>query len=378
MRYRRPFVLFKKTLNSGTRIWYYYIYENNKRRQYSTGSTTRAPAEKYCLSLYKTNSLYTEKKKVTPTFAEYTKNWFVYDSCTYIQQKLMRGFHFTHAYADRRRNDLVRYAIPFFGKYKIEEITPELANKWVHKLQTANKLSNATVNKIVKGIKIIFSDAYKKGDIKINLSPNILMLKNNSKTHGIYTKNEIEKLLNPEKIEEIWNGSKLHYVLNLLGSKTGMRLGEIQGLQKKNVHPEHILVEHSWESTYGLKDTKTHKSRIIPISKELYDVIQDLAKEQTEGEFIFSKNMGEKPITRTSVAKKLKTALNRIGITEEEQRHRYLTFHSYRHYVNSLLINSGLPISIVQSIIGHVNDDAMTEHYTHVSLEDEKQMLKFV
>ncbi|MGL4981979.1 MAG: hypothetical protein ACRC4W_03840 [Treponemataceae bacterium] len=58
MRYRQPFTLFQKKLQSGTKIWYYSIYDqNNVRRQYSTGAKTKNQALKYCLEKFKNNSL---------------------------------------------------------------------------------------------------------------------------------------------------------------------------------------------------------------------------------------------------------------------------------------------------------------------------------
>ncbi|MGL4981980.1 MAG: hypothetical protein ACRC4W_03845 [Treponemataceae bacterium] len=32
----------------------------------------------------------------------------------------------------------------------------------------------------------------------------------------------------------------------------------------------------------------------------------------------------------------------------------------------------------MQSIIGHVDDNAMTDHYTHIQLKDQKQALQFM
>lgn len=55
MRFKCPFVLFKKTLRSGKKVWYYYFYnEYNKRHQFSTGCTIKAQAEAVCMELYRT------------------------------------------------------------------------------------------------------------------------------------------------------------------------------------------------------------------------------------------------------------------------------------------------------------------------------------
>lgn len=58
MRFKCPFVLFKKTLRSGKKVWYYYFYdEYNKRHQFSTGCTIKAQAEAVCMELYRTGAM---------------------------------------------------------------------------------------------------------------------------------------------------------------------------------------------------------------------------------------------------------------------------------------------------------------------------------
>jgi integrase len=154
-----------------------------------------------------------------------------------------------------------------------------------------------------------------------------------------------------------------------------MRLGEIhrqhgcRALLKENVHPDHIDIKHSWDRTYGIKGTKTNKPRQVPISPELYDKLSQLAATQTEGVYMFSTCNGIAPVDHTIVYKWFKRALANIGIPEKTRLERNLSFHSWRHYVNSQLRANGVPDSIVQSVTGH-NDMKMTDHYTHVQLED--------
>lgn len=58
MRFKCPFVLFKKTLRSGKKVWYYYFYdEYNKRHQFSTGCTIKVQAEAVCMELYRTGAM---------------------------------------------------------------------------------------------------------------------------------------------------------------------------------------------------------------------------------------------------------------------------------------------------------------------------------
>ena len=377
MNYRQPFILFKKSLKSGSRIWYYVIYDaNGKRRQFSCGTKFKYQALQYCLDLYKKDAF--KIKKASLTFQEYTKDWSIFDKCPYIKERMSRGYVITRNYADRRRKELEAYALPFLGKTRIDEINKTLLSNWINYLKNERGLSNSTTNKIVKGIKFLLTYAYNKGDIPTDIAKSVQLLKNDSSSRGTFEKVEIQKMFANDALTKLWNNDILQYVIHLTASKTGMRCGEIQGLQKENVFPDHILVEHTWLAQYGLKDTKTHKSREIPISQELYHYIKKIMDTQTKGNYVFSLRYGTAPISSTCINKKLKLILRKIGIEEEQQQKRRLSFHSYRHYVNTLLITSGIPKSIVQSIIGHVGDDAMTEHYTHISLEDEKQVLKII
>ena len=146
-------------------------------------------------------------------------------------------------------------------------------------------------------------------------------------------------------------------------------------MRKENLFEDHLLINHGYVEQFGLQDTKNHKSRSIPIQRELYEKLFSLSLLQTEGEYIFSSSKGKSPIIRAEIIRYLKRALENIGISKEEQKSRFITFHSWRHYANSNLINSGVPKSIVQSVIGYINDNAMTELYTHVSLDDAKIVL---
>ena len=390
MRFKCPFVLFKKTLRSGKKVWYYYFYdEYNKRHQFSTGCTTKAQAEAVCMELYRSGSMIPtvknplallssrplEQHGSTPLFREFTENFFIYDKCEYFKKKREHGFNLTKTYAHQKRCELERYILPFWGNHHFSNFTEERIEEWISWLRDTFQLSNKTINNIFSGLKVILGYAYKTGITDVNYSEKIIKLKNDSKTHGILSKEDVGKMFDEKALDSVWNGNNLHYTLNLLASKTGLRIGEVQALRKENIFEDHLLINHGYVEKFGLQDTKNHKTRIVPIQKDLYLKLIEISSLQTEGEYIFSATKGKSPVIRAEIIRYLKKALENIGISRKEQKSRFITFHSWRHYVNSNLINSGVPKSIVQSVIGHVNDDAMTEHYTHVTLDDVKQVL---
>ncbi|MCB1318498.1 MAG: tyrosine-type recombinase/integrase, partial [Leptospiraceae bacterium] len=59
-----------------------------------------------------------------------------------------------------------------------------------------------------------------------------------------------------------------------------------------------------------------------------------------------------------------------IGIGDRERRERNLSFHSWRHFANSLFVSKGIPLLEVQSLIGH-SSVRMTNHYFHAQFNTE-------
>lgn len=365
MRYKEPFVLFKRKLKSGKVIYYYYTYDTfNKRKQYSTGCTKLSDAKRYCLELLLSNSL-----SSTPdlTFEQYTRTWFIKDECKYIQSIFSRGRSYSRSNAELKRAKLVNKILPYFGKLYIRNITPRHIEEWITIIKGHN-LSNVTVNTYISTLATILNEAFRLGDIKVNPIKDIKHLATDSKEKTTLTTEEVAQLLDPANINKYWS-KQIYYIFTLLASQTGMRIGEILALQKQDLHPTHIIVQHSWDRKYGIKETKTGKTRIIPISHSLYKELFNFGASHSNS-FIFSKTTKDKPIANFSVRKELYKALERMGITKEERVKRCIDFHSWRRYYNTRLLVKGTPVPIIQAIMGHSSDGKMTKHYTKLSLDD--------
>lgn len=370
MRYKEPFCLFKKRLKSGRIVYYYSYYDAiGRRRQHSTGCRLKSEAKRYCLDLYRHGSMEPPKEI---TFREYTETFFIYDKCRYIQGKLMRGYSYSRSYADLMRKQLINHLNPFLGDFPIRKIGVVHIEEWLLYLQKKG-LSRLSINHFFKQLKLILGEAYRLRDISEDPTKSVKNVARQLRERGIYTEDEIEKLSNPEEIERIWGGNLLQHLLNLTAIKTGMRIGEVQALQKKYVHKDHIEVCHSWDRKYGLKGTKTGKNRIVPIDKELYDALRP--RLQRDSKYLFSFGGGDQPIDHKAIYKWHKRALEKVGISEEERIKRNLTFHSYRHYFNTKLVLDGVPEGIIQAITGH-SDKVMTKHYTHVGLEEMRKWVE--
>jgi len=241
-----------------------------------------------------------------------------------------------------------------------------------------------TINKCLSAIKSILEAAEEKS--LIQYIPRIDRAADNPKTKGILTVEEVKQLFSFEWMTKpvLKHPAKPDFmgqVSNLLAVTTGLRLSEIQALtlQDINLENNYLTVRRSWNNRlYCLnQETKTGKERIIFFSENIKDKIIDLIELNPHGKkpenFLFFSEQQERPKDERAFSSSLFTALERIGISKEERKKRNITFHSHRHFLNSLLINAKIPLQKVQSITGHLTAE-MSQHY--YKLDDMADVLK--
>ena len=134
--------------------------------------------------------------------------------------------------------------------------------------------------------------------------------------------------------------------------QTGMRLSELIELKEKDVTSQSVKV-------IG----KRNKERIIPISSDLFGLIQTylLAKKQSEFDslFLIVLNNGNKLYPKF-VYRKINHYLG--GVTSMEKR----SPHVLRHTFATHMLNNGAGLETLKDILGHASLSA-TQVYTHSS-----------
>lgn len=364
MRYREPFTVFARNTHSGKTIYYYRTYdtEGNRTTARSTGQTGKSAAKAYCWSLLKQERLIPSRDL---SFAEYATDWWLYDKCRYIKSRLACGGSFSRMRADIQRMNLKKHILPVFGEKPLGNIKSGLIEVWLFSFKEKG-LSNVTANRCLGTLRIMLNEAQRLEYIKHNPISAVKPLKAENNIKAVLSLPEVKMLFDMEKSRELWP-NPVCYTANLLSACTGMRLGEIQALQVEDVHPDYVHVHRSLDRKYGLKDTKTHNARDIPIPTIASVCLEPLKKINPSG-FIFSNDGGKTPVYHKTVTKALYRALNKIGISEEKRKTRNLSFHSWRHTFNSML-RSRVPDSKLKRLTGHLSQD-MVEHYTHFDVKD--------
>jgi integrase len=150
---------------------------------------------------------------------------------------------------------------------------------------------------------------------------------------------------------------------------TGLREGDICTLKWSEVDLIHRLITR--------KTRKTGTTVQIPIADQLYTMLAATAR--TESEYVFPKHAEMYLANSDGVSYRVKKFLEGLGIETTripEGRTRAISvkdLHSCRHTFCYYAGLAGIPLAVVQSIVGHMSP-AMTAHYSaHASIEDKRR-----
>jgi integrase len=348
-----------------TVFYYYWIYDKDGNRKYrSTGKQDYNEALKYCRSMQIKGQLYIG---TSYSFDAYTKDFFVYGICPYISYRLLRGYSYGKTWAKKQRSLLQKIIQPYFCDTDIRAISSKKIDEFMLRLRQ-EKTGAKTLNHVLTALKAIFGYAKKTGAIDINPAEGVKQFNIALHEKGIFSREELVVLFNtlPE-FSGIWKDS-IHFLLNYIAVTTGLRLGEILALRPENITETTIIVEHSWNRIEGLKGTKTGKTRIVPISVELGKALGNFIMNHNINGFLFSANKGLTPMDHKAVYRHFWHALSEIGISKEARKKRNLSFHSYRHTFNTMLLEAGINPETIRLITGHSIN--MTARYSHIQLSN--------
>jgi len=356
------FGIFKKNI-CGSVIYYFWVYhENGKRRFRSTGKRNFDEAVKFCRTLQVKGQLYSE---TSPSFSTYSKVFFDYEKCPYINHRLTRGHTYGRSWAKRQKQLLEKIIRPYFGMKALSEITFKDIDSFILLLKDQN-CSNKKINHIISTLKNLFWYAEKEKTLEINPCIGLKPFKIISPEKGILTKEEIASLFSNENRNKIWPET-MHFLINYIAAFTGLRLGEILALRPQDFSDSKLIVSNSFSPDDGLKCTKNGKSRYIPLDKKLEALLMDCCQGKRQDEFIFSINNGISPVVPKTIYKRFWKAREYIGIDEVERKRRNISFHSFRHGVNTMLLEAGVVPERVQLLLGH-SGSSMTARYAHLQL----------
>ena len=161
--------------------------------------------------------------------------------------------------------------------------------------------------------------------------------------------------MNPEELRHIlaqaYQGRGVYGLLVRTLFETGLRVSEIVNLKVKDVdfHERTILV----------REGKGSKDRLVLFTEDLGQQLRLHLGNRTRGALFESNRAG--PFTPRRVQQIVKGVALRAGVT------KHIHPHTYRHSMATFLRNQGVPLDVVQLLLGHA-DPRTTQIYTRLSL----------
>ena len=257
--------------------------------------------------------------------------------------------------------------LPIYGEMKIEKMTPEFLTRF-QKEEKERGLENSTINRKVQIFTSILNHSVKHRRISFNPCSGYAKLKEAPNEMLYWEKAEAISFLRlmdttyPKGFTDRWI-----YVVYLLALNTGLRAGEIWGLQPTDISEDglKIFVRRQFNrvsKSYG--PTKGNKVRVVPCNLDLLNEIKSLIdfKMIRLNEPLFM-NSNRKPICHDNFAKRVFTT--DVGKWAEQTNLKTIRFHDLRHTATTLFISAGIDIKTVKEISGH-SDIKTTMNYVHM------------
>ena len=349
MRITEPYTLFLRTLPSGKTVYYYQFRDENGRRSHarSTGTSNKAQARRICNRLYNEGEF---RKNSSRLFKTFSKGFFDDDSA-YMKWKLASGSELAKSTAASYKRLLENQILPYFGEMQISKITVSTIKDWIIWLN--ENWSAKTSNNAQSVMNIILKSAKEKRLITDVPSADLSFRKVKKKDRSLLTVDELGKIYR----SPLWNWESARLAF-LVCAITGMRIGEVTGLQTVDVEHDRLNVRHSLHPTFGLGETKTRVCRYVPIPPSLR------LKEMCGKVWAFEKPGCERPCDERYVYKRFVAVLDGLGI---DRKGRGLTVHSLRNFFISYMRGSAFGESIdlkIKAVVGHA-DGTQTDWYTY-------------
>lgn len=201
---------------------------------------------------------------------------------------------------------------------------PEAAQRFIHDNRRIYK--PATINRSLAALRRACNLAYKRGWVNEPVGAKIELLREDNKREVYLTKAEVESLVNVCPDQQGKDAI-------LIAAYTGLRLGELLALKQAHVKDDMIWVVQS----------KTGKPRSVPIIPAIRKAVARL------------------PIThpRRHIQKLFERARAEVGLD-------HVHYHDLRHTTASFLVNAGVDLYTVGTILGHASP-VTTKRYSHLN-----------
>lgn len=359
---RGYFFVYKRTLKSGKKVYYYQTYkpDGTLSSGKSTGCRTKSAAIHYCETLLMQGRIWSG---TNITFENYAEHFFDYDSI-WVQDKLASGTPehpaLSPLYLKKLQSTVRLHLLPYFEKKKFSTIKPTDIKEFRLYLLREKNLSFKSVNDVISVFKTIVDVALTDDLLIASPLRGIKPLMKNASARNAFTLEDAKKILCEYK-----SVNPSQRLFNFVAALTGLRLSEINSLRKENVMETYIDLKDQYLRG-ELRPLKTKEARKVPICSELYKLLSDRISQSPDG-YVFY-DVG---------ATKASDVLHRVLVKNMPERNeeRGYCFHSWRHFFNTYLLSKNISPVKVAAVLGHSTGvSSVQERYTNFTEADYKEI----
>jgi integrase len=344
--------------------WWVYINHAGQRQAKKVGNKAKAEAiaSKIRDRLAEGSFQIGHQKKV-PTFGEYSRKYLDGYAATNLKFSTHQGYEI-----------ILRMHLQPLVDLQLDQITrTEIKDLIYAKLKDG--LAPATVSRIKALISGILSHALEDNLISANPASRLgrhLKLKDKKADVNPLTREEARALL--ETVEKHY---PRYYPFFLCALRTGMRLGELRGLEWGDIDFRGGFIEvHRAHVRSQVTTPKNRKSRRVDMSPQLAETLKELRTRRkrealTKGwakmpRCVFINKAGHVLDEGNLRRRVFYPALAKAGM-------RHIRLHDLRHTYASMLIQNGESLADVRDQLGHSSIQVTVDIYGHLVPEANQQ-----
>ena len=302
-----------------------------------------------------------EKHSIEMVWEQTKKRMISSNSLAFDEGKVWKVFVALHASACERKMSIYhtywRHLYNFIHENYpdvryVSDVTTIHAINWYGFVRDMTA-SNSTKNYYVAFAKMLFRELGKNYGIIENPFQDLKPLPKNGITREAFTPEEMKKI---GAYATGWV-----YSVCITAISTGLRRGDICMMRKDSVDLESRIL--------SIRTRKTQVDVEIPILPGLYRHLQEQFLATPESPYVFPELADMYLNNPNAITNGVKKLLHEIGITDTEKevegyarRVSVKDIHSFRHTFIYMASVYGIPLPVVQSIVGHL-DPEMTKHY---------------
>lgn len=279
-----------------------------------------------------------------------------------------------------------KYIAPELGKKKMKDIRPEHIQRLYNKL--SKQIQPNTLIGVAQVLSGMFRQAEKNGIIKKNPVPLASLPRaNDEDERRVLSKEEQNVFL--KYCKELPSGDLFEMALS-----TGMRSGELRGLQWKDVDFTNRIIHvtgtlANMEGRYFIDTPKTRTSkRDIPMLDNVYEILKQRRKEQNEYRLVLGMKWqplpdleglvftmpNGRPISQRTLSDRMDKVSREMQ--KEFPDYERITPHALRHTFATRCIENGMPPQVLKTILGHSKLGMTMDLYSHVLPDTKAEEMK--